>query len=146
MVFCHAHLCMNDYPYTYGFSVFIMHTFLQMTIHIFVSVFVMYIFLRMTILMLFVLIFVMHIFLQMTIHAFMGFRNSHLCTNDYPYSYGFFVMAIFLWMSILFPIFYNASLLNWNSEFLGVFSSNFSVSPCTKCSPTHEKHSAVNAL
>ena len=89
--FCHAHLRTNDYPYFfYGFLsctfmykwlsifllVFVMHIFLQSTIHIlffmgsctslylwlsiFLWVFVMHIFLQMTIHIIFVLVFVMH--------------------------------------------------------------------------------------
>ena len=30
----------------------------------------------------------------------MGFRHAHLCTDDCPYSYGFFVMYIFVRMTI----------------------------------------------
>ena len=46
-------------------------------------------------------VFVMHISVRMTIHSIIDFRHAHLCTNDYPYSFGIdSVMHIFVWMTI----------------------------------------------
>ena len=129
--------------------VFVMYIFVRMTIHIIlVWVFVMYISVRMTIhnLMGFrhahlctydypfpcVGVFVMHISVRMTTISFwMGFRHAHFCVNDFRYSFGFsFVMYINVRMTICSQFLSNAFLLNGNSEFLGVYSSNVLVSPC----------------
>ena len=49
----------------------------------------------------FVWVFVMHIFLRMTIHILMYFRHVHVCTNDYPYFYGFLsCTCLYEWLSI----------------------------------------------
>ena len=61
MGFCHAHPCMDDYPYYYGI---LSWTSLYEWLSILVWVFV------------------IHIFVQMTIHILMGFRHAHLCTKD----------------------------------------------------------------
>ena len=62
--FRHSHLCMNDYPHSYGFS---SCTSLFEWLSIFFWVFV------------------MHISVRMNIHIIKGFCHAHLCTNDYPY-------------------------------------------------------------
>ena len=124
--FRHAQLCTNDYPYCNGFSSctslyewlsiflwhFVINMFVLMTIHIrfssctplfewlsiFLWVFVMHIFVIMTIKF---LVFVITIFVRMTIHFSMGFRRSHLCTNEYPYSKGFLsCTCLYEWLSI----------------------------------------------
>ena len=49
----------------------------------------------------FVWVFVMYIFVRMTIHIAMGFHHVHLCTNDYPYYYGFSSCdPLYEWLSI----------------------------------------------
>ena len=42
----------------------------------------------------------MPISVQMTIKSILGFHHAHLCTNDDPYYYGFFVMHISVRMTI----------------------------------------------
>ena len=119
--FCHAHLCTNNYPFLCVWF-FVMHIYVRMTIHI-----------------LFEWVFVMRISVPMTIHFFMGFRHAHFCTNDYPFHcVWIFVMRISVRRTICSQFISNAFLLNGNSEFLGVFSSNVSVSLCVQCSSTRE--------
>ena len=66
MGFRHVHVCTNDYPY-YCVWVFVMYKFVRMSIHILIGL-------------------VMYMFVRMTIHFFwMGFRNVHVCTKDYPF-------------------------------------------------------------
>ena len=102
--------------------------------------FVMHISLRMTIHTLFEFVFVVHISVRMTNHILfcIGFRHAHFCTNDYLYSFGFSVMYTFIRITIWSQFLSNAFLLNGNSEFLCIFSSNVSVSPCVQCSSTRE--------
>ena len=65
----------------------------------------------------------------MNIHILMGFCHAHLITNDYPFPCVWvFVMHISVRMTIFYQFISNAFLLNGNSEFLGVFSSNVLVS------------------
>ena len=101
-------------------------------------------------------VFVMFISVWMTFQILMGLRHAHLCTNDYPYSicigfrlahictidypysFGTFVMYIYVLKKICSQFLFKAFLLNGNREFLGVFSSNSSVSLCAQCSSTLE--------
>ena len=134
--FRHVHLCTNDYPYSYGFSS--CTGFVRMTFHFLLYWFSSSTFLYEWLSIYFELVSVMYVFLRMTIHFFlngfssctflykwpsisfwMGFCHAHFCTNDYHF-------------------FLNAFLLNRNSEFLGVFSSNVLVSPCVQFSSTGE--------
>ena len=48
---------------------------------------------------------------RMTIHIHIGFCHAHFCTNDYPYSFVFFVMHIFVRMTICSQFLSNAFLL-----------------------------------
>ena len=77
--FRHAHLCTKNYPFLCG-SVFFIHISLRMTIHI-----------------LFVLVFVLHIYVRFTIHILIGFRQAHLCTNDYEFFLFGFPSCTFLY-------------------------------------------------
>ena len=79
--FCHANLCTNDYPYSYGFSS-------CKSLYEWISIFLW--------------VFIVHIFVQRNIHIIMGFCHAHLCTNAYPYYYGFSLCTYFyVWLSIL---------------------------------------------
>ena len=142
MGFRHAHLCTNDYPYSYGFS-----SCTSLYEWLFISLCLVFCHAHFC---------TNHISVWMTSHILMSLQHAHLCTNDYsyifclcfyhahfctndyPYSFGFFVMYIFVRMNICSQFLSNAFLLNDNSEFLGIFSSNVSVSPCAQCSPTLE--------
>ena len=165
MGFRHAHLCTNDYPYSYGFlsctflyerlciiflNGFSSCTFLYKWLSIFLCMGVRHAhFCTNDYPFHCVWVFVMHVSVRMTIHFFVhGFCLAHFCTNYYPYSYvfssfkflyewlsifflnWFLVMYIFVRMTICSQFLSNAFLLNGNSEFLGIFSSNVSVSPC----------------
>ena len=70
----------------------------------------------------------MHIYVRMSIHILFEWVS---------------VMHISVRIAICSQFLSNAFLLNGNSEFLGVFTSNVSVSPCVQCSPTREYHGAV---
>ena len=145
--------------------VFVMHICVRMTINFFLygfssctfmyewlSIFFLYRFLSCIFLYewlsIFLGVFVMHICVQMTIHIiFVWFFVVHnFFTNDYPYSFGFIVMYIFVQMTICYQFLSNSCLLNRNSELLGVFSSNVSVSPCAQSSQTLEERNAINTL
>ena len=112
--FRHAHLCTNDYPYSFGFS---SCTSLYGWLSIFFWIFVIHISVEW--LSIFFWIFVMHISERMTIHILlyfrhahhftndypyyscMGFRHAHFCTNDYPYTYWFSSCTSFYeWLTI----------------------------------------------
>ena len=129
--------------FLYGFS---SCTFLYKWLSIFLSVFVMLIFLRMTNNL---SICFRHAHLCTNDYPYYyGFSSCtslykwlsilflhgfSLCTflyEWYPYSYRFFVMYIFVWMTILFRLCFQCVLFNGNSEFLCVFSSNVLVLPC----------------
>ena len=57
-----------------------------------------------------------HISVLMTIHILLGYRNAHMCTNDYPYSYRFSsCTSLYKWLSILFRISSSTSLYEWLS-------------------------------
>ena len=83
MGFRHAHICMNDYPYSYGFR----------HVHVFtndypflLNGFSSYTFLYEWLPFLFELIVVMHTSVQMTTISFwMDFRHAHVCKNDYHF-------------------------------------------------------------
>ena len=155
----HIFVRMTIHFFVHGFS---SCTFLYEWLSTFIWVFVMHIFVRITIYLLFVWVFVMHISVQMTIHILMGFCHAYFCTNENPYSscMGFrqctflyerlsiflwvFVMHIYVRMTIHFFVY--GFLSNRNSEFLGIFSYNVSVSPCAQYCPTRERRGAVNAL
>ena len=154
MGFRHAHFCTNYYPYSYGFS---SCTFLYEWLSIFIWAIVMHISVRMTTHLIFESVVVMHSSVRMTIHFYVcGFSSCiflyewlsifmrfSLCTFLYERLSIFFLnrfsSCTFLceWLS-LYQFLSNAFLYNGNSEFLGVFISNVSVSPCAQCSPTHE--------
>ena len=125
------------YPSSYGFlsctylykwqSILFLYGFLSCTclyelLYIFLWLFVMHIFLRITIHILFVLVFVVLIFVRMTLHIIMG---SLSCTSLYEWIFCSQFLS-------------RAFMLKGNSHFLGVFSSNVSVSKCAQCSPTCE--------
>ena len=152
--FCHAHFYTNDYSY-YFWMGFVMHIFVRMTIHIIlVWVFVMHISVQMTT---HILMGFRHAHLctndypyyscmgfchaqlctnNYSYYSCMGFRHAPIYTNDYPYSYGFSsCTSLYEWLFCS-QFLSNAFLLNRNSEFLGAFSSNVSVSPCAQCSLT----------
>ena len=134
----HAHLCMNDYPYSFGFSAF---TFIYAWISssIFFWIFVMHIYVLMTILIIFRLswctslyewlsillwVFVMYIFVQRTIHNLLYFRHAHLCTNKYSYFFSFLsCTSLYEQISILFLYGFSSytSLYKWLYIFLWVF-------------------------
>ena len=51
-------------------------------------------------------VFVMHNFVRMTFNIIIDYRHAHLCTNDYPYSFGFSsCTSLYKWLSIFFWIF-----------------------------------------
>ena len=103
MGFRHAHLCTNDYPYSYGFS---SCTYLYKWLSIF---FLIGFFSSCSLL-----------YEWISISFCNNIRHAHFCTNDYRYSYGFssctslyewmsifllvYVMNISVRMTILFPI------------------------------------------
>ena len=131
--FHHAHLCTNEYPYYFRFpSCTSLYEWLSILLWAFV----------------------MHIFIRMTVHIIMGFCHAYLCTNDYFVS-NFFPMCFCKTGIFLCLLDFLAGINRWgrapwclssHGEFLGVFSSNVSVSPSTQRSPTREWRGAVNAL
>ena len=99
MGFCHAHLCTNDYPYSYGFSS-------STSLYEWLSILFFYEFSSCTSLYewlsIFLWVFVMHIFVWMTIHFFVyGFSS---CTFLYEWLsiFIFFSSCTFLyeWLSL----------------------------------------------
>ena len=85
MIFCHTHLCTNDYPYSYGFF---RNPHLRTNDYPYCYGFLSckYLYKWVSILL---WVYVMYIFVLNTIHIIMVLRHVRLCINDYPYSYGF---------------------------------------------------------
>ena len=128
--FPHAHFCTYDYPYSFwmGFRhahfckndcsflcirVFVMHISVRMTINFIVYGFSSWIFLYEWLSILCVNGFSSSTFLYewLSISLWMDFRHSNFCTNDFPYSFGFFVMYIFVRITICSQFLSNAFLL-----------------------------------
>ena len=125
MGFRHTRVCTNDYQCYYWFS---SCTCLFEWISIILWVFVMLIFLR------------------MTIHLLMGFCHAHLCTNDYFVPNLFPMRFCYTGIFLCFLVFI-AGINRWgrspwclssHGEFLGVLSSNVSVSLSVHRFPTRE--------
>ena len=100
--FCIAHICTNDYPCYYRFSLCtFLYEWLSMLLWIFA----------------------VHISVQMTIHVLIDFCRAYFCTNDHPWYYGFSSWTSqYKWLSILLWVFHHAHLYT-NDYFVPNFFS-----------------------
>ena len=106
MVFCNAHLCKNDYPYSYGFPSWT-------SLYKLLSMLFLYGF--------------RHVHLCTNDYPyFMGFRHAHFCTKDYPFLLNGFSSCIFLykWLPFLFELVFVMHISVWRT--IHIFLTGFS--------------------